>query len=126
MTTPDVIPIGSEVYYFEDVLRGETPIIKSMVLGSYVHKNEGELYYYLLNKDVPAYCVSETLEGARQQRDAFLKYREILLKANEETKKEYKKLKVGKLFEEYTVDKLPSEEKMEKEDAESTSSANDA
>ena len=113
---PDCFPIGSEVYYFEDVLHGDTPIIKSLVLGVYVHKTAGELYYYLLNKDVPAYCVSETLEGAKQQRDAFLAYREILLKANEETKKEYNKLKVGKIYEEYSVDKLPSEEKMEKDD----------
>lgn len=113
---PDVIPIGTEVYYFEDVLNGECPIIKSMVLGVYIHKNYGEVYYYLLNKDVPGYCVAETLEGAMQQRDAFLKYREILLKANEETKKEYNKLKVGKIYEEYSVDNLPSEEKIGEKD----------
>lgn len=116
MRIPEMIPFGSEVYYFDAVLKGEMPIIKSMVIGAFIHKNEGELYYDLISKQVPAYCVSETLEGAKQQRAGFEEYRKILLKANEDTKKELNKLKVGKLFEEYTVDNLPSEEKAEVKD----------
>lgn len=110
---PELIPFGSEVYYFDPVLQGEMPIIKSMVIGAFVHKGQGELYYDLLSKQVPAYCVFETLEGAKQQRVAFEEYRKILLKANEDTKKELDKLKSGKLFDEYSVDNLPSEEKVE-------------
>ena len=113
MRIPEMIPFGSEVYFFDPVLHGDMPIIKSVVIGAFVHKNEGELYYDVISKQVPAYCVFETLEGAKQQRAAFEEYRKILLKANEDTKKELNKLKAGRIFEEYTVDNLPSEEKVE-------------
>jgi hypothetical protein len=119
MRIPETIPAGSEVYYFDAVLQGDMPIIKSLVLGYFLHKQEGELYYCLLNKQVPAYTVASTLEGARQQRAAFEEYRKILLKANEDTKKELNKLKEGKMFAEYSVDVLPSEEKAEVQDEQS-------
>ena len=89
MRIPELIPFGSEVYFFDPVLHGDMPIIKSMVIGAFVHKNEGELYYDVISKQVPAYCVFATLEGAKQQRAAF---------------------------EEYTVDNLPSEEKVEEDE----------
>ena len=113
---PELIPFGSEVYYFDPVLNGEMPITKSVVIGAFLHKNEGELYYDLISKQVPGYCVFETLEGAKQQRAAFEEYRKILLKANEDTKKELNKLKAGRLFAEYTIDNLPSEEKVEEDE----------
>lgn len=116
MRTPEMIPFGSEAYFFDPVLHGDMPIIKTVVIGAFVHKNEGELYYDVISKQVPAYCVFETLEGAKQQRAAFEEYRKILLKANENTKKELNKLKAGKLFEEYTVDNLPSEKKVEEDE----------
>lgn len=116
MRTPEIIPFGSEAYFFDPVLHGDMPIIKTMVIGAFIHKNEGELYYDVISKQVPAYCVFETLEGAKQQRAAFEEYRKILLKANETTKKELNKLKAGKLFDEYTVDNLPSEEKVKEDE----------
>lgn len=116
MRTPEMIPFGSEVYFFDPVLHGDMPIIKTVVIGAFIHKNEGELYYDVISKQVPAYCVFETLEGAKQQRAAFEEYRKILLKANETTKKELNKLKAGKLFDEYIVDNLPSEEKVKEDE----------
>ena len=77
MRIPEMIPFGSEVYFFDPVLHGDMPIIKTVVIGAFIHKNEGELYYDVISKQVPAYCVFETLAGAQQQRAAFEEYRKI-------------------------------------------------
>lgn len=104
------LPIGTEVYYFDPVLDGECEIKKSIILGSFVHKSEGSLFYFLLDKQVEGYAVSDTEDGIQILRRAFLNYREKLIEANNENKKRYNIIREGTLFEEYKVDNLPTED----------------
>lgn len=126
------MPIGTEVWFFDPNLTSECPVQKSMVLGSFVHKTEGEIFYFLLEKQIPSYAVYETEQRAKEMRDVFMLYREELLKANEENKKRFDELRKGTLFPTFTVDNLEEvKHQMYKEtygdqDAESTRSANDA
>lgn len=106
-------PIGTEVWFFDPVLDGDIEIIKSVVLGSYINKNEGELYYDMISNHAPAWCVSDTEEGVQILRRAFLNYREKLIQANMENKSRYNAIREGALFDEYKVDNLPEEEKVE-------------
>lgn len=108
----DVYPIGTEVWYFDPVLEGDCEIRKSIILGSFVHKSEGSLFYFLLDKQVDGYAVSDTEEGIQILRRAFLNYREKLIEANNENKKRYNIIREGTLFEEYKVDNLPTEDSL--------------
>lgn len=125
-------PIGTEVWFFDPDLTSECPVQKSLVLGSFIHKTEGEVFYFLLEKQIPSYAVYETEDEARKMRDVFMLYREELLKANEENKKRFDELRKGNLFPTFTVDNLEEvKEQMYKEtygdkDDESARSANDA
>jgi hypothetical protein len=113
MKTIKTLPIGTEVWYFDPVLNGDIEIIKSVVLGSYINKNEGELYYNMISNHAPAWCVSDTEEGIQILKRAFLNYREKLHEANAQNKQRYNTIREGTLFEEYEVDNLPEEEKVE-------------
>lgn len=112
----ETLPIGTEVWYFNPVLDGDIDIIKGIVMGCFINKNEGELYYQLINMQTPAWCVSDTKEGIEILRRAFLNYREKLIEANKENKKRYNVIREGALFDEYKVDNLPKEEKEEKDE----------
>ena len=125
MKTITNLPIGTEVYYFDPVLDGEIEIFKSIVLGCYVNKNEGELFYQLVNNHAPAWSVSDTLEGIQILKRAFLYYREKLQMANAANKVRYNEMREGTVFEEFDVNHLPMEEKIGDEDDESENSAND-
>ena len=46
LTTPPALDTSAAF------LQGDMPIIKSLVLGYFLHKQEGELYYCLLNKQL--------------------------------------------------------------------------
>lgn len=120
------LPIGTEVYYFDPILNGEIELFKSVVIGCFMNKNEGELYYQMINKQSPAWCVSDTKEGIEILRRAFLNYREKLQMANAANKVRYNELREGCLFEEFDVNNLPMEEKIGESNDESTNSANDA
>ena len=106
------LPIGTEVYYFDPLLEDDIEIFKSVVLGCFVNKNEGELYYQMINKQSPAWCVSDTKEGVEILKRAFLNYREKLQMANAANKVRYNELREGTVFEEYKVTSLPTEEKI--------------
>lgn len=121
----NTMPIGTEVYYFDPVLDGEIEIFKSVILGCYINKNEGELYYQLLNNHAPAWSVSDTEEGIQILKRAFLYYREKLHMANAANKVRYNELRAGAVFNEFDVNNLPMEEKIGDEDDESENSAND-
>lgn len=124
----ETYPIGTEVWYFDPELEGDCPIKKSMVLGSFLHKNEGELFYFLLDKQVQGYAVWDNELEAKQMRDVFILYRAELLKANEENSKRYKDLRCSSIYDEYNINRLAGiQPKIDgDEDAESESSANDA
>ena len=126
MKIVNTYPIGTEVYYFDPILEGDIDIYKSVVLGCFVHKNEGELYYQMISKQAPAWCVSDTEEGIEILKRAFLNYREKLHEANAANQIRYNRLRDGTLFEEFKVDVLPSEEKLGEQDDEPANSANDA
>jgi len=125
MKTVETYPIGTEVYFFDPLLEGDVEILKSVVLGSYVNKNEGELYYQMISRPAPAWCVSDTIEGIEILKRAFLNYREKLHEANNENKKRYNSLRGYALFDQFKVDALPEEEKIGDENAEPESAAND-
>lgn len=112
MKTIDTYPIGTEVWYFDPSLEGDCPIKKSVVLGSFLHKNEGQLFYYLLDKQMEAYAVWDSEQRAREMRDVFMLYREELLKANAENRERFDKVRAGTVFSEYNVDNLPTEESL--------------
>lgn len=126
MKTIETYPIGAEAYYFDPVLDGEIEVFKSVILGCYVNKNEGELYYQFVNNHAPAWSVSDTNEGIEILKRAFLNYREKLHEANKENKKRYNALREGTVFEEFDVNNLPMEEKIGDDNDESENSANDA
>lgn len=110
------LPIGTEVYYFDPTLDDEIEIFKSVILGCFINKNEGELYYQMINKQSPAWCVSDTKEGIEILKRAFLFYREKLRMANAANKERYNELRKGTLFDKYKVDVLPLEVKIGEED----------
>ena len=113
MKTIQTLPIGTEVWYFDPVLNGDIEIIKSVVIGCFINKNEGELYYQMISMQAPAWCVSDIEEGIEILKRAFLNYREKLIAANNENKKRYNVIREGALFDEYKVENLPEEEKVE-------------
>ena len=121
MKTIDTYPIGTEVWYFDPSLEGDCPIKKSIVLGSFINKQEGELFYFLISKQVEGYAVYDTEQEARTMRDVFFLYREKLIKANEENRERFNEMRKGSVFEDFKIDNLPEETK----DAESESAAND-
>lgn len=116
MKTIKTLPIGTEVWFFDPVLNGDIDIIKGVVMGCFINKNEGELYYQMINMQAPAWCVSDTKEGIEILRRAFLNYREKLIAANNENKSRYNAIREGALFDEYKVDNLPEEKKVEQDE----------
>lgn len=108
----EAYPIGTEVWFFDPVLDGEMPIKKSVVLGSFVHKTEGELFYFLLGKQIEGFAVYDNEADAMQMRDVFYLYRDKLLEANKENKIRFDKVREGCIFDEYKVDNLPTEESL--------------
>lgn len=103
----DVYPIGTEVWYFDPVLEGDCEIKSSIVLGAFVHKTEGSLFYFLLDKQVEGYAVSNTEDGATEQQHKFLEYRKQLLQANTENKVRFNELRKSTVFPEYSIENLP-------------------
>lgn len=67
-------PIGAKVFCFEDSIRGKREIKEGVVYGSYISRKTGDLYYYLKDKQYPAYCVGETEEEAEKLMAAFDAY----------------------------------------------------
>ncbi|MBO5833894.1 MAG: hypothetical protein J6R22_02980 [Alphaproteobacteria bacterium] len=95
--------IGEKVFYFDPVREGELTVKESVVYGAFVHKQEGELYYFLEDKECPAYATSTTKEDIDEKIKAFIEYRDKLAEANKENKERFKALRSSFLFEEYTA-----------------------
>lgn len=102
-------PIGSEVYYFDPVIKGDLEIKKSIVIGAFVHKSKGELYYTLLDHAVEAYAVRLTQKAAEEQRDMFEEVRKQLLEEEEKHQERMKTLWGTDVHSEFGVDNLPTE-----------------
>jgi hypothetical protein len=96
--------IGEKVFYFDPVREGEIEVKESVVYGAFVHKQEGELYYFLEEKECPAYATSTTKEDIDEKIKAFIEYREKLAEANKANKERFKALRSSYLFEEYTAE----------------------
>ena len=95
--------IGEKVFYFDPVREGELSVKESVVYGAFIHKQEGELYYFLEEKECPAYATSTTKEDIDEKIKAFIEYREKLAEANKANKERFKALRSSFLFEEYTA-----------------------
>ena len=106
MLTPiDHIMIGQPVFYFEPVRDCGTEIVpqESIVYGVFIHKNEGELYYFLEEKECPAYAVALTKDEIDEKIKAFCEYRSELAKASEENQKRFRALREEFITPEYSL-----------------------
>ena len=99
------IMIGQPVFYFEPVRDCGSEIVpqESIVYGVFVHKSEGELYYFLEEKECPAYAVALTKEEIDEKIKAFCDYRSELAKASEENQKRFRALRKGFILPEYSL-----------------------
>ena len=102
-------PIGSEVWYFNPTLHGDLEVKKSIVIGTFMHKSRGELYYTLLKDAVEGYAVRLTQKGAEEQRDRFAEIRKELLEQEEKHQERMTALWGEDRYEEYGIDNLPTE-----------------
>lgn len=105
LTTIPHIIIGQPVFYFEPVrdCGSEIEPKESIVYGVFVHKNEGELYYFLEDKECPAYAVALTKDEIDEKIKAFCEYRSELAKASEENQKRFRALRKGYILPEYSL-----------------------
>ena len=99
------IMIGQPVFYFEPVRDCVSEIVpqESIVYGVFVHKSEGELYYFLEEKECPAYAVALTKEEIDEKIKAFCEYRSELAKVSEENQKRFRALREGFILPEYSL-----------------------
>jgi hypothetical protein len=118
MKTIETYPIGSEVYYFNPTIHGDLEIKKSIVIGCFLHKSKGELYYTLLNEAVEAYAVRLTEKGAEEQRDRFEAVRKELLAQEEIHQERMTELWGEDRHEEFGIDNLPTEGALNGSDSE--------
>lgn len=106
MLTPIThIMLGQPVFYFEPVRDCGSEIVpqESIVYGVFVHKTEGELYYFLEEKECPAYAVALTKEEIDEKIKAFCEYRSELAKVSEENQKRFRALREGFILPEYSL-----------------------
>lgn len=109
MKTIETYPIGSEVWYFNPTVHGSLEIKKSIVIGCFLHKSKGELYYTLLNEAVEAYAVRLTQKGAEEQRDKFEEIRKELLEQEDRHQERMTELWGEDRHEEFGIDNIPNE-----------------
>lgn len=95
--------IGTRVWWFSPMLNESPEVKEGMVLGSFVHRGEGELFYHLTGTHdaQPAYAVCDSEDGIKERVADFEKYRKFLLEANEANHKRFDELREGFLFPEY-------------------------
>ena len=125
MKEVNTYPIGTKVWYFNPTLHGELDVKESIVIGSYLHKSRGELYYTLLNDAVEGYAVRLTKKGAEEQRDKYEEIRKELLAQEEKHQERMKKLWEADRYEEYSIDQLPTEGDLNGDEIASTEPANE-
>lgn len=98
------IPIGSAVFYFDPVRTGKLEIKQSYVFGVFMHKSEGELYYFIEEKECPAYAISSTMEECDEKLKAFDEYRTKLVRATEENQERFRALRKEVIVPEYAIE----------------------
>lgn len=99
-------PIGSKVYYFVPTWQGDLEIKESIVIGMFLHKTRGDLYYQLVNEAVEAYAVRLTKKGAEEQMEKYKEIREKLYAANDEHQKRMDELWGEDVYSDYSIDNL--------------------
>lgn len=90
-----IFQIGETVFYFDDSLKGDLPIKESVVYGCFVARKTGDLYYYLKEKQVSAFCVADTQEAAEELRERFIAYRDDYVQRVEEQTKRFDDFKTA-------------------------------
>ena len=104
LTTIPHITIGQPVFYFDPIREGELKVKTSIVYGVFVHKQEGEVYYFVEEKECPAYAVAATKEEINEKLKAFTEYRKVLAEADKKIKSQFRLLRSGYIFEEYSAE----------------------
>ena len=104
LTTIQHIGIGQPVFYFDPVREGELKVRTSIVYGVFMHKGEGELYYFVEEKECPAYAVAATEVEINEKLKTFDKYRTKLAEANKANQERYRALRSGYIFSEYSAE----------------------
>lgn len=104
LTTVPHIAIGQPVFYFDPVREGELKIKTSIVYGVFIHKGEGELHYFVEDKECPAYAVAATEGEINEKLKAFDEYRIKLAEANKANQERYRALRSGFVFSEYSAE----------------------
>lgn len=104
LTTISHIEIGFPVFYFDPVREGELRVRQSIVYGAFVHKQEGELYYFLEEQECPAYAVAATEGELNEKIKAFDKYRTQLAEANKANQERFRALRSGYILPEYSAE----------------------
>lgn len=102
--TPMPYEIGTKVYYFDPVREGEIKIKESIVYGAFVHKQEGELYYFLEDKECPAYAVAPIKGIIDEKLEAFIEYRTKLAEANKANQERFRALRSEYIFPKYSAE----------------------
>ena len=118
LTTIPHVAIGQPVFYFDPVREGELKVKTSIVYGAFVHKGEGELYYFVEDKECPAYAVAATQEEINEKLKAFDEYRTKLAEVNEANKARYRALRSGYIFSEYSAEERSKAKEATKESKE--------
>ena len=99
-------PIGTKVWYFSPSWQGDLEVKESIVIGMFLHKSRGELYYNLVKESVEAYAVRDTKEAAEEQMKKFEEIRTKLYAANEEHQKRMDELWGEDVYSDYSIDNL--------------------
>lgn len=86
--------IGTKVFYFDDNLKEELTIKESVVYGCFVSQKTGDLYYYLKEKQVPAFCVADTEDQIKVLLERFIAYRDDYIQRVEDQTARYNQFKV--------------------------------
>ena len=107
--------IGFPVFYFDPVREGELKVRQSIVYGAFIHKQEGELYYFLEEKECPAYAVAATEGELNEKIKAFDEYRIKLAEVNEENQKRFRALRSGHIFPKYSAEERAKEKETTQE-----------
>lgn len=115
LTTIPHIAIGFPVFYFDPVREGELIVRQSIVYGAFIHKQEGELYYFLEEKECPAYAVAATEGELNEKIKAFDEYRTQLAEANKANQERFRALRSEQIFPKYSAEERAKakEEKQE-------------
>lgn len=95
------MPIGTNVFYHSTNVEGEITISKGVVLGAFINKVDGELFYFVDNVQIPAYCVFESEETMNESLKTFDEFRKDLHERNALQIKLFKEFKKDFLFDEY-------------------------